>query len=251
MTAQLTEVWRYPLKGLPGERLPEVALEARGPMPDDRRFAVVYNAPSGAPDKAWAETAQYVSLTHEDRLATLGLSYDRETTAITLTRQGKQVARGEAGTALGRDLLSQFFQAFLKGNPRGTPKVVEAPDRGFTEFDEHYLHLLNRASLEDLERVARKPVDARRFRANLMIEGLPAWAEFDWIGHRLKIGDCILEGAERTERCAGTMVNPDTAERDINPPRLLRAGFGHLDLGIYLRVVEPGTIREGDTIEVL
>ncbi len=48
----------------------------------------------------------------------------------------------------------------------------------FSDVPEKCLSLINLASLRDLERVVRAPVDPRRFRANICFEGAPAWAEF-------------------------------------------------------------------------
>ncbi len=242
---RLTTITRYPVKGLAGQNLESAQLTAGGPVPHDRRFALVY----GAGDLGRSLT--FVGLDYEERLAGLGLDYDEETCDVILFRDGKKVARGKADQAIGRTLLTQFFSAYLKNSPRGTPKFVEAPDRAFSEFDEIYLHLISRDSIADLERVARQPVDPRRFRANLIIEGLSPWAEAEWLGKSLRIGDALFQVAERTKRCAATTVNPDTAKRDLNVPRTLRAGFGHLDLGIYLRVVEGGKVATGDRLELL
>jgi hypothetical protein len=46
-------------------------------------------------------------------------------------------------------------------------------------------------------------------------------------------------------------VNPETAERDADPVRELRAAFGHPDLGIYAEVIEGGEIAVGDALELL
>ncbi len=252
MQARLAAITRYPVKGLMGQEIATAELTPGGPVPHDRRFALVYTtAASGQPAEDWLARARFVGLSHEERLAALGLDYDEATCLVTLLRDGKQVARGKADEPIGRTLLTQFFIAYLKNSARGTPQFVEAPGPTFGASDEIYLHLINRASVTDLERVARQNVDPRRFRANLLIEDLPAWEEFEWVGRRLRIGQALLEVVERTERCAATTVNPDTAARDLNLPRILRAGFGHPDFGLYLRVVEGGRIAEGDSLELL
>jgi hypothetical protein len=99
-----------------------------------------------------------------------------------------------------------------------------------------------------LERVARQPVDPRRFRGNILFDGLPAWAEFGWIGREIRIGTARLKVFERIQRCAATNVNPDTAERDMNIPLTLRKGFGHLDLGVYAEVIADGEVKPGDEV---
>jgi uncharacterized protein YcbX len=99
--------------------------------------------------------------------------------------------------------------------------------------------------------VARVPVDPRRFRGNLLIEGLEPWAETQWVGRQLAVGSVRLEVFKTITRCAATEVNPTTAERDLNVPKVLRAGFGHIECGIYARVVGAGRIAVGDEIRPL
>ena len=80
--------------------------------------------------------------------------------------------------------------------------------------------------------------------------GTQPWQEFAWIGKTLRIGATRLTVTARIDRCAATTVNPATGERDINVPKLLRAGFGHIELGVYARVESAGGVAMGDTIEL-
>ncbi|MBC6405532.1 MAG: MOSC domain-containing protein [Rhodospirillales bacterium] len=248
MQARLESIVRYPVKGLAGQALERAQLTDGKALPHDRRFALTYD--SGAPgDKL--HHASLAGLEKEERLASLTLDYDEDTTAVTLYRDGKQVARGEGSRPIGRPLLTQFFSAYLKDSPRGTARFVENAKGHFTYWDEPFLHLINLATVKDLERVARQPIDPRRFRANLWIGAPPAWEERHWVGKRLRLGEARLEAVALTERCAATTVNPDNAKHDLNVPRILRAGFGHLELGLYLRVVRDGTIAVGDSLEII
>ncbi|MBU2533184.1 MAG: MOSC domain-containing protein, partial [Alphaproteobacteria bacterium] len=104
------------------------------------------------------------------------------------------------------------------------------------------------ASLRELERVSGKEINPLRFRANIYIENLPAWAESDWIGSKLAIGSATLEVMSRTERCAATNVDPETAERDMAIPAILQRHWGHADFGIYAQVTSAGQVSEGDRI---
>ncbi len=247
MQARLERITRYPVKGLAGDVVDQALLAQGKALPEDRRFALVYGTGgSGQPLEDWLDQAQFAGLVDEERLAALQLAYDSETSVVTLLRDGRQVARGKADEPIGRTLLTQFFTAYLKGNPRGAPKFVEAPQGAFSDWDEAFLHLINLATARDLERVARQAVDPRRFRANLWLDGLAAWEEMSWVGRRVRVGEALLEVSHKTERCAATMVNPDTAARDLNIPRTLRAGYGHMDMGIYLRVIEGGAVKTGD-----
>ena len=94
-------------------------------------------------------------------------------------------------------------------------------------------------------------VDPVRFRANLLIDGLPSWEEFSWPGKHLKIGGATLEVIDPIRRCAATCVNPTTAERDLPIPTFLMEGYGHMNTGIYARVIEGGEIAVGNELTVL
>ena len=110
--------------------------------------------------------------------------------------------------------------------------------------------LINLASVRAFEAALGRPVDPRRFRGNLLVDGLEPWAELDWVGRPVRIGGVTFEGVLRTRRCAATEVNPDTAERDIRLPAELMRRYGHGDMGIYLSVTGAGTIAAGDRLTV-
>jgi len=138
----------------------------------------------------------------------------------------------------------------MTGETRGNPKLVEAPGHMFSDTARKVVSLIGLASLRDLERVARAPVDPVRFRANLYFEGGKPWEEFEWLGRELVVGSTRLRVLDKIERCAATTVNPKTAERDLQIPRLLMDGFRHVDCGVYAQVLAPGDIAEGDALKL-
>ena len=54
-----------------------------------------------------------------------------------------------------------------------------------------------------------------------------------------------LHVLKRIERCAATNVDPETGERDRQIPRALMKAYGHVDCGIYCRVVAGGRLAPG------
>jgi len=82
------------------------------------------------------------------------------------------------------------------------------------------------------------------------LENLAPWAEFDWIGQRLTMGDAVLEVTERIDRCAATGLNPATGARDANPVHELLTHVGHTDCGVFARVITAGRIAPGDALRV-
>jgi hypothetical protein len=251
MAAHITDILRYPVKGLHPERLNSATLTVGGGIPNDRRFAL---APASSrfnfEDPEWRPKNEFLMLMKDERLALLAATFDDSSSILTISRDGKQVARGDVSTPMGRVLIEQFLAAFMPTGPRGNPKIVAAPGTMFTDCKTPFISLINLASVHDIERVARRTVDPLRFRGNLHIDGLEPWAETDWIGRTCKIGDAVLRIVEPTGRCAATDVNPETAERDMNILLALKQGFGHTQTGVYAEVLEGGGIEVNDGLRL-
>lgn len=251
MAITISNIIRYPVKGLSGEGLERAALEAGGALPQDRRFALAHGASKFNPsDPSWVPKSNFFMLAKDEKLAQLSIAFDEDSEILTIYRKGKQVSRGKITDSVGRTLLEQFLSSFLAGSGRGTPKIVEAPSGTLMDSAAKVVSILNLESVKDLERVTRAPVDPRRFRANVWIEGAPAWQEFDWVGQEISAGGLRMKVVEPIERCAATNVNPDTAERDMNIPLTLRRGFDHICMGVYAEVLSTGEIAVGDTLDV-
>lgn len=251
MSITLADIRRYPVKGLNGGSLEEVVLTPREGLPHDRRFALAHaSSQFDRTAPSWLPKRNFLTLMRDERLAQLDTRFDADTGILTVLRNGRQVARGDITQPLGRTLIEQFLDAFLPAGPRGNPRIVDAPGAMLSDNPDKLISIISLASITDIERVARAPVDPRRFRGNFHIDGAPAWAELSWVGKTLAIDDARLEVVEPIERCAATEVNPDTAARDLRLPLILRQGFGHIQCGVFARVTEGGTARRGDEVMI-
>jgi uncharacterized protein len=247
----IAKIYRYPVKGLSAEALTRVSVVPGESLPSDRRYALAHGSTAFDPaEPAWLPKQNFLMLAKNERLAKLETKFDDATTTLTVARNGKQVASGDLSSQSGRMTIESFFAAFMTGETRGNPKLVEAPGHMFSDTARKVVSLIGLASLRDLERVARAPVDPVRFRANLYFEGGKPWEEFEWLGRELVVGSTRLRVLDKIERCAATTVNPKTAERDLQIPRLLMDGFRHVDCGVYAQVLAPGDIAEGDAIKL-
>jgi hypothetical protein len=237
------------VKGLTPEPLASARLEPGETFPYDRAYAIE-NGPSGFDPAAprHLPKANFLMLMRNERLAALATRFDQWTRVLTIARDGKTLAEGNLDTEAGRRAIEAFFAERMADDLRGPPKVLSAPGYSFDDCGAPLLSLINLASLTELEAHVGAPVHPLRFRANLYLEGLPAWREFDLVGARVRIGGVLLEASERINRCAATNVNPQTAARDLAIPRTLLSAYGHADCGIYLKVIEGGEIRVGDAL---
>jgi hypothetical protein len=248
---RVTGLYRYPVKGFSPERLEAVELGPGETFPLDRAYAVE-NGPGrfDAVKPRHLPKINFLMLMRNERLASLETRFDDETETLTIQRAGKQVARGQLSTRLGRQMIEQFLAGYLKGELRGPPRIVSAAGHNFSDMDAKCVHLVNLATVRDIERTLGKPVDPLRFRANIYVDGAPAFVETQWIGRDISVGSVRLEAFARTERCEATNVDPATGARDVAVPQHLLRTYGHAEVGIYARVIVGGRLATGDTLEL-
>lgn len=250
MSLAVDAVYRWPVKGLNAEVPERIRLEPGTGVVGDRRLAIARRVGTTTGiDGDWAPPDRFVALKRSARLALLRASMDADGHVLTLTRGGRQVARGDTRTATGRMVIDQFLAPFLGDEATGGVRLVRATAGNLTDVPEPWVSLINLASLDDLARVTRAPVDPLRFRANLYFQGLKSWHERDWPGRRYRVGGAVIRVVEPIRRCAATEVNPDTADRDMQILRALSHGFRHTECGVYAEVEEAGEVAAGDTIE--
>ena len=248
---RVAALYRYPIKGMTAERLASVLLLAGETLPFDRAYAIE-NGPGRFDESAPRHLPKinFVMLMRNERLASLEARFDDATETLTILRAGKQVARGQLTSRLGRQMVEQFLGAYLKGDLRGAPRIVHAAGHSFSDVSAKCLHIVNLASVREVARVAGRPVDPLRFRANVYLDGLPAFAEQTWLGKDLRLGPARLEVIDLTDRCEAINVDPATAQRDMGLPAVLQRTWGRNDFGVYAKVVESGAIEVGSTAKV-
>lgn len=247
----VASLYRYPVKGLSPEPMDEVVLTAGGVVPFDRAYAIE-NGPGrfDPTEPKHLPKINFLMLMRNERLATLETRFDTESETLTILRQGKQVARGDLRTRIGRQMIEQFFAAYMADALRGPPRIVSAPGHSFSDMAAKCLHVVNLASVRELERIVGQPVNPLRFRANIYVDGVEPWQEFSWLDREIVIGGTRLSVFHRTQRCEATNVDPATAARDMAIPAMLTRTWGHSDFGVYARVTSAGRIAAGDPVSV-
>lgn len=244
-------LYRYPVKGMTPEALPRVALEPGGTMPFDRAYAIENGPGRFDPDRPrHLPKINFLMLMRNERLASLEARFDDTTQTLTIMRAGKQVARGDLSSPLGRRLVEQFIAAYMSTALRGAPRIVAAPGHSFSDVAAKCLHVINLASVRELERVAGRSIDPLRFRANVHVDGFAPFAEIGWIGQKLRLGGVEVRVMDRTIRCEATDVDPSTAARDMAIPALLQRTWARADFGVYAEVVSAGAIEVGNAISM-
>lgn len=224
--ATIAELWRYPVKGMRGERLAALDLDAHG-IAGDRRFGFRSSgAPRGKPLLTGAERAAMLLYTASGAGAE---------TRVT----------GPDGETFRLDdrLLIDRLQDSLPGSHTLSLVRSETP-----LTDVRPVAMVGAGTLAQLAREFGAAVDPRRFRANILLDLPSAFAEDGLAGRRVAIGpDALLRVTERVPRCRIVTLDPETAAAN---PGLMK----HLDryhegrIGMYATVLRTGRLRVGDAV---
>jgi uncharacterized protein len=215
-SVRVSELWRYPVKSLRGERL-EVAEIREDGVVGDRLVHV-------------RESSGRVA-TSRFRPGLLGL-------AGTLGADGEPLVDGVVWSA--PDALTRVRAVT---EPGAELVRFDGVDQG-QRFDVLPLTVLT----ESMARAVG--YDHRRFRPNVLIAGAPDDAELEWAGYGLRIGEALIGVRNRRSRCVMTTFDPDTLEQDpMVLLRVVRSFNGRVALDCW--VAEPGVARVGDPVEVV
>jgi uncharacterized protein YcbX len=135
---------------------------------------------------------------------------------------------------------------------RGAGLDVDLADEQPHYFDAEPVSIVFDTWVRELEALAGRDVDALQFRPNIVALAAPAFTapERDLIGSRIRIGEVEFDIVSAITRCV--TISYDIASGDADPA-LQRTIVQQRDnkMGIYCRVVSPGTIARGASIIVL
>ena len=210
----VSEIWRYPVKSLKGERLKETEITKLG-IPGDRQIAVI-RAINGR------------FLTSRSKPTLLGLQGSINADGVP-TINGHRWDSAEA--------LQLVREA--AGEPV-TLEQVPAPQA----FDVLPLLVATDGAARYLN------IDHRRLRPNIFLADVPDLEERNWPGRVIAIGSVRIHAEKLRDRCVMTTFHPDTQQQD---PSVLHRIVYELDGSTALdsSVITPGRIRVGDPASIL
>jgi uncharacterized protein YcbX len=275
---QISELWRYPVKSMLGERVEAAEVTEHG-LTGDRAFALV-DAESGKVCSAKRYDLYGALFECRARL----VSKDPLIALITFP-DCSEASTQDAGISdrlsgfLGRrvTLLStappepriEEIWPEVKGSRRYGPTVGELDGEPVIEvsasfaspgdfFDFSAVHLLTTNTIEELRR--REPgvgFDVRRFRPNIVVEipGETGFVENGW--RAVRAGEVALDVLMPVPRCVMTTLAQDDLPRDSGVLRaaarhnMIEAGpLGEMPCaGLYASVAAGGRIAVGDPVE--
>lgn len=251
MSGHVAAIYRHPVKGFTPESLTQVDLAPGEGFPHDRIWAVE-NGPSGYDPEAptFTPKQKFTVLAAIPKVATARTRYDEATGLLTAEAPSAPAFAGRLADADGREAFGSWLTQVLDPDDlRGPLKVIDA--RGAFRFTDHPLgqvSIINLASVRDLSEKMGVELDPLRFRANVYVEGWPAWAENEWTGRELMLGWASAKVVKPIVRCAATEVDPTTAVRDVGVVKALFDNYGHMFCGIYIQMTSSGRVGLGDAV---
>ncbi|KAI4455407.1 molybdopterin cofactor sulfurase mosc [Holotrichia oblita] len=125
-------------------------------------------------------------------------------------------------------------------------------------------HLINEASIDDLNTILENPVVPNNFRPNILVEGqnLEAYSEENW--NWIKIEEVVLRYVKPCTRCILTTVDPEagnlSADREplksilrtnnLKQPAHIKCEGKKAVMGILIELWKSGEINVGDEVLV-
>lgn len=270
MAAQcrVVALYSYPVKSCRGTRMEEVDLSPQG-VEGDRQLVILkddkFTNQARMPELATIATRRIddskIEFSHgaaEPLLHQLKdgeeLNIDFYGNEIAVVDQGDDLA-GYISAAIGSDVrVGRLKAVFRRSVPLEEFAVVDGIEQS-RFVDVAPILLTNEASLADLNSRLETGVPMERFRPNIVIEGLDAFAEDDLTG--LEGDGWRLVRATHCERCAVTCTDHLTGERSREPLATLKSyrhregGYaGGVLFGAYMGVEGTTRLRVGDTLTV-
>jgi len=247
-TFRLTQLWRYPIKGLPGETLKTARLSAGAHFPGDRRYAIGTGHDKVA-DNQWLKKAYFLQLMTYEEMAAVACQFEGEQVHLAHARLGTLSA--SMAEESGRASIAAFFDRLLEGRLRGQARMVKIESGAFTDTKAPLVSLGGSASFTGFSELTGTLPDPRRFRLNMIFQTATPFEETALVGKTLAIGEARLRVVDPVGRCAAIDVDPDTALRGPHYLPEMEKALGHSDLGIFAEIIGSGMVGIGDRITVL
>ena len=256
---KIKSIVRYPIKGLSGENVENIILEKNQVLPGDREFAFARSYVTYEENNPmYLRKTNFLALVREEKLAKLDTKFDPKTRKLTINLDNKVVINEILLKEENIKKVETFFQNYLNLGIDNKPKLVQGIKiqnnnnltHSFSDIPDKAVSIINLNTISEFEKKLGKKIAPSRFRGNLLIDNGNPWEEFNWIGKKISVGECILEVFKKTQRCGATNVNPENAIRDINIPNEINTHYGHFDLGVYARVIKTGLVSISDKLYI-
>lgn len=241
LQGRVVAIWRYPVSGLQGERIPQAKITKAGVAGD--HLYVLRNLDSGRVMDPVSHSSSSGEVEGASQMLELSATMVGDPDGehdVVITRAGEvlysSAARADTGAlsaALGHPVELVKY-----------PRIVEARVRAGRT-----LHPITDASLGEMRR--RYPAgdfDPRRFRPNMLMTvetGASGFAEQEWVGGDLDFGVVRLHVEKANVRCKVTTMKQDGVPEDEGILRTIQRENSS-NLGVMCTVSAEGLVGVGD-----
>jgi uncharacterized protein len=266
----VSALYVYPVKSCRGSAVPAAEVTARG-FEFDRRWMIVdehgtfisqrevtelclvdtaLEGEASAPTAPAPTTISLSTPRHGSVLVPLAYEAGEELRVRVWQHEGLGIRHAEGSAwisqVLGRP-ASLVYMAERHERPVD-PKWALPGDR-VSFADGFPLLVISEASLDELNARLDEPIGMRQFRPNIVVAGVPPYAEDTWA--RVRLGKLRFRGPKLCSRCVVTTIDPDAAVRHKEPLRTLamyRKWDNNVWFGMNLIPDTVGSLSVGDGV---
>jgi uncharacterized protein YcbX len=262
-TGRVTAINRYPIKSCAGINLDTAQIVERG-IAYDREWVLINEAGKSITQREFAEMALIQTTLMPNGALELNAPQMAPLVVPANSSDRSQCSANVWGTECAADdegdEAAQWFCQYLKTKCRlvrvsksntrtAKGKLPNAEPVKITFVDGNPLLVVSQESLDDLNGKMNEPVPMNRFRPNIVIEGLGAFAEDRCSS--LQLGPLKLFKAAPCSRCVITTIDQQTLKKGAEPLRTLstyRMDNNKVLFGSYFLHGGTGRISLGDEV---
>ena len=275
---KVAQLWSYPVKSMVGGTVPSVELSELG-IVGDRHWAVRDLERGGIRGaKKIGELMQFAASRNSDGSVSITCpngdivsSTDANIDRVLSAALGHEVALDSLpsdgdlehfrrGPRDSDDQMAELRGVFgreenepLPNFAAFPPEIVEFESPPGTHHDCWPLMIMTTSAMDALRAaLPGSRIDERRFRPSIVVDGAePGHPEFSWKGRTARIGTAVVEFLDPCPRCV--MITRRISDDLPEDRAILRHVVRDLDqnVGVYARIVTPGTVSVGDTVSFL
>ena len=263
-TPHVAALYRYPVKGMTPESVERISVLANGAVEGDRVLGFLLADAGQPPRGAWWPKTSFVVLMNTAGLARLNVRLDAPTRRLSVALDGTLLGDADLDDGASREALAAAVTEYVLGLPHsplaGHPEraplrlVGDGVTPRYHDRGANHITIINRASVRALAEAIGDEVDERRFRGNVLVDGLAPFEEHTWEGKRVRLGDAEFAVTAPVIRCVATEADPTAGEWNLPILKTLVRAFEQERprMGVLAEVRRGGgVVVLGDAVEVL
>lgn len=251
---KISELYIYPVKSLAGIAVTSARVLEKG-LEMDRRWMVVDENNQFMTQRIYPKMALIKTTLKEGVLSLQSSDSSIEVNPVDKSSL-VTVWNDSFKASESADEVNKWISDQLKTHCRlvfmNEKQVVRTKMDHALSFADGYPYLfLGRSSMDDLNQRLKQPLSILRFRPNIVFAGGEPFEEDFW--HEFQVGNVFFQGVKPCVRCALPTVDPETAEKGVEPLKTLasfRKTGNEISFGLNAFAKTKGIISIGDHVSI-